>query len=604
MNRWLLVLMLWSAQAFAKPQMKGEPVEAKSLTPSSICQTGPFEVSFTAIEAKHGQQIRLDLESIATGASLKYEVSVGGLAQRDGNYTTSSLSNTIDPCAPASQAPAPQTNSVTVAPKAQTVGPITVLPAPVTVTVVTPPQNAPFMHDRLVVALPASLKAGEQVTLTIWAQKPIVAKSMLFSLEQIVPIDPVAYAEWEAKQAAKAEAQAERAAKREARREERQEARAIKVAIKSQEKEKKLAAKAVTVSAQAAVSFEVKTQKAAEKEVKLSARMERRQSRKERRELKLSIKEEKRAPKREAKLAKQRENAIEVAIRVEKKNRQRMAKRERRELKLSIRREKRAPIKMARVERHNRHDEARFKVRTEKRHRRDIQMEHRRVHHQFKIKERHTHREFKSRERRIAREPKLVLRSKKDWARYEAKDKKLVAKIGELQANEKWKQDRLEARRYNLFMSNLHRVEGVYESLLTVELKAQFKVELYDEVLALQPAKEAAYNLYVDTRNQEEAQLNAAAALETNTQKTETVALVEAPKRPEAPAPLTEVVGPAPTPDASWQAGYWQWSGNRYIWIEGRWVFAQVQLPPVKIVVQKEKKPAPKNPGYSATKPK
>jgi hypothetical protein len=71
MNRWMmLILSLWGAQAFARPDMKGELVEAKAITPSYTCQAGPFEVSFNAIEAKHGQQIRFSFEAVATGVRL------------------------------------------------------------------------------------------------------------------------------------------------------------------------------------------------------------------------------------------------------------------------------------------------------------------------------------------------------------------------------------------------------------------------------------------------------------------------------------------------------------------------------------------------------
>jgi hypothetical protein len=609
MNRWILVLMLWSAQAFAKPQMKTELVESKVLTPSFMCQTGPFEVDFTAIEAKHGQQLHINLETVATGASLKYQVTTRDGAPLQAYFALSSTPNTIDPCAPLSQPPTPQTNSMTVAPKPQRVGPITVIPGPVTVTVVTPPQEASLQRDQLIIALPESIKAGTKITLTIWAEKPIMAKSMQISLAQVVPADPIAYAAWEAKQAEKAEAKAERLSKREARRFARQEARTVKVAIKSQEREKK----AAVVLVQAAASVELKTQKAAEAQVKISARMERRQARRERRELrlipkreaklakherralKLSLKREKRAPIQAARLEKQhRQTQAHLKLQAEKRERRqarrerrelrlipkreaKLAKHERRALKLSLKREKRASIRVAHIERKHRHHQARLNLRVEKRERRAL----------------------RSNAQRIANEPKLVLRTKKQWAKYQAKDKKLVAKIGKLSADQQGKRDWLETRRYNLFVANLNQVEGVYHSLLTAELKAQFKLELYDEVLAMKSDRETTYNLYVETRNQEKAQLNAAAALETNS----SVAVAEAPKLPPTPAPLAEVYGPAPTPDASWQAGYWRWSGSQYVWISGHWLLPV--LPAVRVIIQNEQKPAPSNKkGYSATKPK
>jgi hypothetical protein len=317
MKRWMLLLMLWSAQAIAKPAMKPEPVETKVLTPGFTCQTGPFEASFTAVEAPHGQQLHLSLEAVATGASLRYQVNTGEGFPREGNYTLSATSNTIDPCAPLSQAPAPQTNSMTVAPKPQNLGPVTVIPGPVTVTVVTPPQTAPLKTEQLIIALPGQIKAGTKITLTIWAQKPLLAKSMQISLAQIVPADPVAYAAWEAKQEAKAEARAARVSKREARRFARQEARTVKVALKVQAREKK----AAVASVQTAASLELKTQKASEKRVKITARMERRESRREKHELRV-------APRREAKLAKERQHNNKISLRAEKRYYAKLDKRE------------------------------------------------------------------------------------------------------------------------------------------------------------------------------------------------------------------------------------------------------------------------------------
>jgi hypothetical protein len=35
------------------------------------------------------------------------------------------------------------------------------------------------------------------------------------------------------------------------------------------------------------------------------------------------------------------------------------------------------------------------------------------------------------------------------------------------------------------------------------------------------------------------------------------------------PAPLVEVVGVAPTPGYVWFGGYWNWVGNRHVWVAG-----------------------------------
>lgn len=41
----------------------------------------------------------------------------------------------------------------------------------------------------------------------------------------------------------------------------------------------------------------------------------------------------------------------------------------------------------------------------------------------------------------------------------------------------------------------------------------------------------------------------------------------------QAPPPVqTEFQPPAPAPGATWAPGYWYWSGNQYVWVEGTWV--------------------------------
>jgi len=38
------------------------------------------------------------------------------------------------------------------------------------------------------------------------------------------------------------------------------------------------------------------------------------------------------------------------------------------------------------------------------------------------------------------------------------------------------------------------------------------------------------------------------------------------------PAPEVEVVGVAPHPGWVWQPGYWNWQGDRHVWVNGAWV--------------------------------
>ena len=40
----------------------------------------------------------------------------------------------------------------------------------------------------------------------------------------------------------------------------------------------------------------------------------------------------------------------------------------------------------------------------------------------------------------------------------------------------------------------------------------------------------------------------------------------------EPPAPQVEVVGVAPRPGWVWQPGYWNWQGDRHVWVNGAWV--------------------------------
>ena len=44
---------------------------------------------------------------------------------------------------------------------------------------------------------------------------------------------------------------------------------------------------------------------------------------------------------------------------------------------------------------------------------------------------------------------------------------------------------------------------------------------------------------------------------------------------PPAPAPLSEVVPPAPAANALWVPGYWDFNGNAYTWTAGHW-----EIPP------------------------
>ncbi|MFC5473059.1 hypothetical protein [Paraherbaspirillum soli] len=44
------------------------------------------------------------------------------------------------------------------------------------------------------------------------------------------------------------------------------------------------------------------------------------------------------------------------------------------------------------------------------------------------------------------------------------------------------------------------------------------------------------------------------------------------------PAPLQEVMPPAPYPDAYWIAGHWKWEGNRYVWSNGHWEQARQNM--------------------------
>ncbi len=37
------------------------------------------------------------------------------------------------------------------------------------------------------------------------------------------------------------------------------------------------------------------------------------------------------------------------------------------------------------------------------------------------------------------------------------------------------------------------------------------------------------------------------------------------------PAPLADPRAPAPSPDAAWIDGHWQWNGDRYAWTPGGW---------------------------------
>jgi len=51
------------------------------------------------------------------------------------------------------------------------------------------------------------------------------------------------------------------------------------------------------------------------------------------------------------------------------------------------------------------------------------------------------------------------------------------------------------------------------------------------------------------------------------------VKVVQAP-----PAPLVEVVPPAPYPDSYWIAGHWKWENNRYVWNNGHWEQARQNM--------------------------
>jgi hypothetical protein len=49
-----------------------------------------------------------------------------------------------------------------------------------------------------------------------------------------------------------------------------------------------------------------------------------------------------------------------------------------------------------------------------------------------------------------------------------------------------------------------------------------------------------------------------------------TTATVPAPYRP--PPKRAEIPPPAPSPHAFWQSGHWRWSGERFVWVPGRYV--------------------------------
>jgi YXWGXW repeat-containing protein len=38
------------------------------------------------------------------------------------------------------------------------------------------------------------------------------------------------------------------------------------------------------------------------------------------------------------------------------------------------------------------------------------------------------------------------------------------------------------------------------------------------------------------------------------------------------PAERVEVIGVAPSPGLVWVAGYWEWGGDDYVWVPGRWM--------------------------------
>jgi hypothetical protein len=38
------------------------------------------------------------------------------------------------------------------------------------------------------------------------------------------------------------------------------------------------------------------------------------------------------------------------------------------------------------------------------------------------------------------------------------------------------------------------------------------------------------------------------------------------------PSPRLEIRPLPPSDDQVWQAGYWKWSGSKYLWVAGKWV--------------------------------
>ena len=45
------------------------------------------------------------------------------------------------------------------------------------------------------------------------------------------------------------------------------------------------------------------------------------------------------------------------------------------------------------------------------------------------------------------------------------------------------------------------------------------------------------------------------------------------------PAPQVEVYGAPPVAGYVWLGGYWNWVGNRHVWVEGRWSAPRVGIP-------------------------
>lgn len=48
-------------------------------------------------------------------------------------------------------------------------------------------------------------------------------------------------------------------------------------------------------------------------------------------------------------------------------------------------------------------------------------------------------------------------------------------------------------------------------------------------------------------------------------------ACVVEPARPPQPAPLVEVMPPAPAPGYHWVEGHYRWEGNHWAWVPGHW---------------------------------